>query len=47
LVIEILGLPLAVQVDRAKKHDVRADRAFLSARLGELPGIKAIVAHCG
>ncbi len=44
VVIEILGLPLAVQADPAKPHDVRAGRDFLAARIGELPGVKAIVA---
>jgi hypothetical protein len=30
ILIEILGLPLAVQVDSAKPHDVQAARAFLA-----------------
>lgn len=47
VVIEILGLPLAVQADPAKPHDVRAGRAFLAAHLGELPSVKAIVADRG
>ena len=51
ILIEILGLPLAVQVDSAKPHDVQAARAFLAPQLDPinpaLPGLKAIVADRG
>jgi Transposase DDE domain len=51
ILIEILGLPLAVQVDSAKPHDVQAARAFLAPQLDAnhptLPGLKAIVADRG
>ncbi len=44
ILIEILGLPLAVQVDSAKPHDVQAARAFLAPQLDPnnpaLPGLK-------
>ena len=52
--IEILGLPLAVQVKSAKPHDVQAAREFLKAQLDPkppkqpaLPGLQAIVADRG
>jgi transposase len=47
VVIEILGLPLAVQAESAKPHDVRAGQGLLSRRIGELPRVSAIVADRG
>jgi putative transposase len=51
ILIEILGLPLAVQVDSAKPHDVQAARKFLAPQLDPkhpaLPGLQAIVADRG
>jgi transposase len=47
LVIEILGLPLAVQVDSAKPHDVRSGRELLTKTLPALGSVKAIVADRG
>jgi putative transposase len=47
IVIEILGLPLAVQVDSAKPHDVRSGRELLAKTLPQLGTVKAIVADRG
>jgi putative transposase len=47
IVIEILGLPLAVQVDSAKPHDVRSGRELLTKTLAELGTVRAIVADRG
>ena len=47
IVIEILGLPLAVQVDSAKPHDVRSGRELLARTLPRLGTVKAIVADRG
>jgi putative transposase len=47
IVIEILGLPLAVQVDSAKPHDVRSGRELLAKTLPELGTVRAIVADRG
>ncbi len=47
IVIEILGLPLAVQVDSAKPHDVRSGRELLTRTLPQLGTVKAIVADRG
>lgn len=47
ILVEVLGLPLAVRVDAAAPHDVSAGRKLLGARLGELPDVKAIVADRG
>jgi transposase len=47
IVIEILGLPLAVQVDSAKPHDVRSGRELLTKTLPALGTVKAIVADRG
>jgi putative transposase len=47
IVIEILGLPLAVQVDSAKPHDVRSGRELLTKTLPALGSVKAIVADHG
>jgi transposase len=47
ILIEILGLPLAVRVDSAKPHDVRSGRTLLNDRLSELPRVQAIVADRG
>ena len=51
ILIEILGLPLAVAVESAKPHDVQSARAFLKDQLdpkhSALPGLQAIVADRG
>lgn len=47
ILIEILGLPLAVRVDPAKPHDVSVGRKLLAEQLDELPDVKAIVADRG
>jgi transposase len=47
ILIEILGLPLAVRVDSAKPHDVRSGRLLLNDHLGELQRVQAIVADRG
>ena len=47
IVIEILGLPLAVQVDSAKPHDVRSGRELLTKTLPALGSVRAIVADRG
>jgi len=44
ILVEILGLPLAVRVDPARPHDIRAGRDLLADRLPELPDVRAIVA---
>jgi putative transposase len=49
IVIEILGLPLAVRVDPAKPHDVKVGRELLAEeiRAKRLPKLKAVVADRG
>jgi transposase len=47
IAIEILGLPLAVQVDSARPHDVSSGRTLLSRTLPQLGTVKAIVADRG
>jgi putative transposase len=51
ILIEILGLPLAVRVDSAKPHDVQAARKILGEQLDPkcpaFPGLQAIVADRG
>jgi hypothetical protein len=47
ILIEILGLPLAVRVDSARPHDVSVGRELLADHLPELPLIQAIVADRG
>ena len=47
ILIEILGLPLAVRVDPAKPHDVRVGRELIADHLAELPDVRAIVADRG
>jgi hypothetical protein len=47
IVIEILGLPLAVQVDSAKPHDVHSGRELLARMLPELGTVRAIAADRG
>jgi transposase len=44
ILVEILGLPLAVRVDPARPHDVVAGRELLADRLPELPRVRAVVA---
>jgi transposase len=54
ILIEILGLPLAVSVESAKPHDVQSARRLLKEQLDappaqqpKLPGLQAIVADRG
>jgi len=47
ILIEILGLPLAVRVDSARPHDVSVGRDLLADHLPGLPLIQAIVADRG
>jgi putative transposase len=51
ILIEILGLPLAVFVESAKPHDVQSARKFLREQLDPkhpaLPGLQVIVADRG
>jgi len=47
ILVEILGLPLAVRVDPAAPHDVRVGRDLLTDHLPELPRVQAILADRG
>lgn len=51
ILIEILGLPLAVSVESARPHDVQSARRFLKEQLDPkhpaLPALRAIVADRG
>jgi transposase len=47
ILIEILGLPIAVRADPARPHDVRVGRELLEDRLGDLPRLQAVVADRG
>jgi len=47
ILIEILGLPVAVRVDPARPHDVRSGRELLRDELPSLPNLAAIVADRG
>ncbi|MBA2718804.1 MAG: transposase [Chloroflexi bacterium] len=47
IVIEILGLPLAVSVESARPHDVSAGRRLLDTTLPALGTVKAIVSDRG
>jgi putative transposase len=47
IVIEILGLPLAVSVESARPHDVSAGRRLLDATLPALGTVLAVVADRG
>ena len=47
VVIEILGLPLAVSVESARPHDVSAGRRLLDATLPALGTVQAVVADRG
>ena len=47
IVIEILGLPLAISVESARPHDVSAGRRLLDSTLPSLGTVKAIVADRG
>jgi putative transposase len=47
VVIDILGLPLAVSVESARPHDVSAGRRLLGTTLPALGSVKAIVADRG
>ena len=47
IVIEILGLPLAVRADPATPRDVRVGRELIADHLDKLPNVRAIVADRG
>jgi transposase len=47
ILIEILGLPLAVRVDAASPHDVKVGRELLANSLTALPRVQAILADRG
>lgn len=47
ILIEILGLPLAVRVDPASPHDVKVGRELLADSLPGLPRVQAILADRG
>jgi hypothetical protein len=47
VVIDILGLPLAVSVESARPHDVSAGRRLLDATPPALGTVKAVVADRG
>ena len=47
VVIDILGLPLAVSVESARPHDVSAGRRLLDAALPALGTVQAVVADRG
>ena len=47
ILVEILGLPVAVRADPATPHDVKIGKALLSDRLPALGSVRAIVADRG
>ena len=47
ILIEYLGLPLAVRVDPAKPHDVKVGRELLAAGLDDLPLVRDVIADRG
>ena len=47
ILIEILGLPLAVRVDPASPHDVKVGRELVADSLPGLPRVQAILADRG
>ncbi|HET8571974.1 MAG TPA: IS5 family transposase [Candidatus Limnocylindria bacterium] len=47
ILVEILGLPLAVRVDPAKPHDVSVGRELLADHLADFPNLAGIVADRG
>jgi len=47
ILIEYLGLPLAVRVDPARPHDVKVGRELLANRLDELPLVRDVIADRG
>jgi len=47
ILIEYLGLPLAVRVDPARPHDVRVGRDLLEAQLDDLPLVRDMIADRG
>jgi putative transposase len=47
ILIEYLGLPLAVRVDPARPHDVRVGRDLLAASLKDLPLVRDVIADRG
>jgi hypothetical protein len=44
LLVEILGLPVAVHAESARPHDVTAGRVLLAEALPTLPRVGAVVA---
>ena len=47
ILIEYLGLPLAVRVDPAKPHDVKVGRELLAEHLDDLPLVRDVIADRG
>ncbi len=47
ILIEYLGLPLAVRVDPAKPHDVKVGRELLASGLKDLPLVRDVIADRG
>src|SRR5450756_1939271 len=47
ILIEYLGLPLAVRVDPARPHDVKVGRELLAERLDDLPLVRDVIADRG
>jgi transposase len=47
ILVEYLGLPLAVRVDPAKPHDVKVGRELLAEHLHELPLVRDVIADRG
>ena len=47
ILIEILGLPLAVAVEYAKPHDLKVGRELLAERLPTPPAVQAVVGDRG
>jgi putative transposase len=47
ILIEYLGLPLAVRVDPARPHDVKVGRELLAAGLDDLPLVRDVIADRG
>ena len=47
ILIEYLGLPLAVRVDPARPHDVKVGRELLAAGLNDLPLVRDVIADRG
>jgi putative transposase len=47
ILIEYLGLPLAVRVDPARPHDVKVGRELLADQLDDLPLVRDVIADRG